>query len=61
MKTSLTNPINRHQFLRILAGGALGAACPRLAFAQAPAPQTHTYKVAQIAQRAVEFVEAHSS
>ncbi len=46
MKTTLTNPIDRRQFLKILAGGALGVAFPRWSFAQTPAPQTHTYKVA---------------
>lgn len=39
-------PMNRHDFLRILAAGAMSAAVPRVAFSQSPAPETHTYKVA---------------
>ena len=38
--------MNRHEFLKILAGGAIGAALPRTCVAEPPAPTTYTYKVA---------------
>jgi acetyl esterase/lipase len=36
--------MNRHQFLKIVACGAIGAAIPRIARAQPPGPTTHVYK-----------------
>ncbi len=49
MGTNLTNLINRHDFLGILAGGALGALVPRChaEAAQAPTAETFTYKVVE--------------
>ena len=41
-----TKHMNRHQFLRLMAGGAIGAALPRIARAQSPSPTTHVYKTA---------------
>ena len=39
-----TNRISRHQFLKIVAGGAIGVTLPRIACAQSPGPTTHVYK-----------------
>ena len=38
--------MNRHEFLKVLAGGAVAAALPRICLAQTPGPATFTYKVA---------------
>ena len=44
MEKGPANRMNRHQFLKIVAGGAIGAALPRIACAQPPGPTTHLYK-----------------
>jgi acetyl esterase/lipase len=44
MEKDLPNRMNRHQFLKIMAGGAVGAALSRAAFAQPPGPTTHVFK-----------------
>jgi acetyl esterase/lipase len=36
--------MNRHQFLKILAGGAIGMTLPRSSLAQPPTAETYTYK-----------------
>ena len=46
MKTNPANRMNRHDFLKLVAGGAIAAALPRFAFAQPSAPETFTYKTA---------------
>jgi acetyl esterase/lipase len=38
--------MDRHEFLKLVAGGAIAAALPRSAFALASAAETYTYKVA---------------
>ena len=44
MKADDTSLISRRGLLRIVAGGAIGAALPRIARAQPPGPTTHVYK-----------------
>ena len=44
MEKDRTNRLSRHQFLKIVAGGAIAAALPRVARAQPPGPTTHVYK-----------------
>ncbi len=47
MQAKMKNLINRHEFLKILTGGAIGAALQQSAFStQSTMPQTFTYKVA---------------
>jgi acetyl esterase/lipase len=46
LSPSAFTPMNRHEFLKLLAGGAVAAALPRCAFAQRTAVETHIYKVA---------------
>ena len=38
------NRISRHQFLKIVASGAISVTVPRIACAQPPGPTTHVYK-----------------
>ncbi len=38
------NRISRKQFLKIVAGGAIGAAMPCITRAQPPGPTSHVYK-----------------
>ncbi len=40
-----TSRISRHQFLKIVAGSAIGVTLPRIACAQSPGPTTHVYKI----------------
>jgi acetyl esterase/lipase len=44
MEKDPENRINKRQFLKIVAGGAIGAALPCNAHAQPPVPKTHLYK-----------------
>ena len=44
MREGPTNRISRHQFLKIVAGGAIGVTLPRIACAQSPGPTTRVYK-----------------
>jgi acetyl esterase/lipase len=44
MKKDPRNRISRQHFLKIVAGGAIGAALPRIARAQPPDPTSHVYK-----------------
>jgi acetyl esterase/lipase len=44
MENDLASRMNRNEFLKIVAGAAIGAALPRTTFAQPPAPTTHVYK-----------------
>lgn len=44
MREGPVDRISRHQFLKVVAGGAVVATLPRIACAQSPGPTTHIYK-----------------
>ncbi len=50
--------MNRHQFLKIAAGGAIVAAIPRVARAQPPGPTTYVYKTVGECQIKADVVAA---
>ncbi len=44
MEVHAAHRLNRQQFPKIVAGGAIGAALSRMAYAQPPSPTSHVYK-----------------
>jgi len=44
MREGRAERISRHQFLKIVAGGAISIGLPRVACGQSPGPTTHVYK-----------------
>ena len=44
MESDPANRLSRHQFLKLVGGGAISASLPRCARAELPSPTTYVYK-----------------